>query len=93
MKKLITVTALSALMVFAVSPAWSCSMAGPNTHIGVVTDVNANANTFTMIDAETQHPITFVTTPELLKGISKNQQITVTFQKTGKNLTAKTIQL
>lgn len=93
MKKMLTVAALSALMGFAASPAWSCSMAGPNTHIGVVTEVNASANTFTMLDAETQHPITFVTTPELLKGISKNQQVTVTFQKTGKNLTAKTIQL
>ena len=93
MKKLITATVLSLVVGFAASPAWSCSMAGPNTHIGVVTDVNASANTFTMIDAETQHPITFVTTPELLKSISKNQQITVTFQKTGKNLTAKTIQL
>lgn len=93
MKKLITAAALSLVVAFAASPVWSCSMAGPNTHIGVVTDVNASANTFTMIDAETQHPITFVTTPELLKGIGKNQRITVTFQKTGKNLTAKTIQL
>ncbi len=92
MKKLIT-AALSLLVVFAANPVWSCSMAGPNTHIGVVTDINASAHTFTLIDAETQHPITFVTTAELLKGISKNQQITVTFQKTGKNLTAKTIQL
>lgn len=93
MKKLITVTALSGFIAFAVSPAWACSMAGPNTHIGVVTDVNASANTFTMMDAETQHPITFVATPELLKGLSKSQQVTVTFHKTGKNLTAKTIQL
>ena len=93
MKKLITAAALSLFVAFTASPAWSCSMAGPNTHIGVVTDVNASANTFTIMDAETQHPITFVTTPELLKGIRKNQQLTVTFQKTGKNLTAKTIQL
>lgn len=93
MKKLLVVTVLSVSSLFAASPVWSCSMAGPNTHIGVVTDVNASANTFTMMDAETRHPITFVTTPELLKGISKNQQVTVTFQKIGKNLTAKTIQL
>ena len=93
MKKLITVAVLSAFIALAASPVWACSMAGPNTHIGVITDVNTRANTFTMMDAETQHPITFVTTPELLKGISKNQQVTVTFQKTGKNLTAKTIQL
>ncbi len=93
MKKMITVAALSAFLAFTASPVWSCSMAGPNTHIGVVTAVNASANTFTMIDAETRHPITLIATPELLKGMRKHQQITVTFQKTGKNLTATTIQL
>ncbi len=87
MTKLMTVAALSACMTLGAGTAWSCSMAGPNTHIGPVTAVDAEANTFTVLDAETRQPITFVATPTLLKGIVKNQQVTVTFEKDGNKLT------
>jgi len=93
MTKLMTVVALSACMALGSGAAWSCSMAGPNTHIGAVTAVDAAAHTFTVLDAETRQPITFVATPALLKGIAKNQQVTVTFEKDGNKLAAKAIKL
>ncbi len=55
MTKLMTVAAFSACMTLGAGTAWSCSMAGPNTHIGPVTAVDAEANTFTVLDAETRH--------------------------------------
>lgn len=93
MTKLMTAVALSVCMVLGSSVAWSCSMAGPNTHIGAVTAVDVVASTFTVLDAETRQPITFVATPALLKGVTKNQQVTVTFEKNGNKLAAKAIKL
>ncbi|TPW17368.1 MAG: hypothetical protein FD130_683 [Halothiobacillaceae bacterium] len=93
MKKWMAVVMVSAGMLVASSSAWSCSMAGPNTHIGAVTAVDAATKTLTLLDAETQQLITFIVTPNLLKDIVKNQRVTVTFEQAGDDLLAKTISL
>lgn len=80
---------LIAALLIPVS-AWACDSAGPNTHIGKVMSVDAKKMTFTIRDAETRSPITFVATDtsiiEGLKGI--NGMITVNYEENGDDLTA-----
>lgn len=92
MTKLMMVVALSACMVLGSSAVWSCSMAGPNTHIGVVTAMDPAAKTFTIQDAETRQSITFAATDALLKSIQKAQKVIVKFESKGGKLVASTVQ-
>lgn len=61
MKLLNRVVAIVALAA-AVTPltGMACSAAGPNSHVGNVLSVDAGKKTFTIRDAETSSPITFV---------------------------------
>lgn len=49
--------------------AWACEGAGPNTHIGTVTSVNAQDKTFTIRDAQTNQLITFLANNEIIDGL------------------------
>ena len=50
--------------------AWACKSAGSNVHVGVLTSVDAKAKSFTIIDAETRSPITFVSDEAILKDLA-----------------------
>lgn len=89
--KSLIATSLCAAMITASGAAWSCDMAGPNTHIGLVSAVDRNAQTFTIIDAQTNAPITFSAPAHLIKAVQKNQRVTVNYAKEGNGLVAKTL--
>lgn len=77
-------------VILAPVSAWACDAAGPNTHIGKVMSVDATKMTFTIRDAQTRSPITFIAKDtsiiDGLKGI--NGMITVNYEEEGDDLTA-----
>ena len=84
---------MSAALVFTGS-AWACSGAGHNKHVGDVTKINAAAGTFTIHDVETNAPITFKASQEILKDAAKAKgQVLVGYEKNGNDLRAKDISL
>ncbi|MBI4638808.1 MAG: hypothetical protein HY727_20930 [Candidatus Rokubacteria bacterium] len=88
-------TALGIGLVLAVisvaSPAFACDAAGPNTHAGVVTGIDAAKNTLTLRDAQTGKNLTFQAPPGLLKGIALKDQVTVGFTTEGTSLKATSV--
>ena len=75
------------------APAWSCDMAGPNTHVGLISSVDPNARTLTIIDAQTNAPITFLVSDAMLRSVHKDMRITVHYTKQGNALVAKTLKM
>ncbi len=82
------VLALSLVLSLA-SAAPACESAGPNTHIGVVTAVDRQS--LTLKDAESGMKLTFVATPEQLKGIAVKDNVTVVFSPEGEKLVVKSV--
>jgi len=72
------------------SMTWACDAAGPNTHIGKVTSVDAKKMTFTIRDAQTSSPITFIAeSAEIIAGLKGAKgMITVNYEEDGDDLTA-----
>ncbi len=50
----------------AAPPALACGAAGPSTHVGPVLAVAPQEGTFTILDAESQSPITFRASSEII---------------------------
>ena len=80
------------VMLSAAAPALACEAAGPNAHVGIVTDVDHARSTLTLKDAETGGPLTFLARPDLLRGIAPKDEVTVKFAPTGKTLRATSIE-
>lgn len=59
---------LGALFITPIA-TWACDAAGKNTHIGTVQSVDASGKTFTIIDAQTRMPITFMANNEIIDGL------------------------
>ena len=72
---------LISVMVVAVGPAWACKAAGPDTHVGVVTQVNEKGRQFTITDAETGKPMVFVADSKQLVALNIGDQIAVSYEK------------
>ena len=70
----------------------ACSSAGPNKHVGNVTAVNLDAETFTILDAETGSPISFEATSNILKDLTVEDRVMVSYQENEGKLTAVEIQ-
>jgi len=60
---------LLASAMFTSSAALACESMGPTTHMGQLMSVDATKHTFTIRDAESSSPITFVATQEILTGL------------------------
>jgi hypothetical protein len=64
------------------APALACSVLGTNTHIGPVTAVDSGKGTFTIIDAETRQPITFLADADVLKSLKDTKgQVRVMYEE------------
>jgi len=50
---------LAVLFLLGTSTSFACNSMGPNTHVGTITSIDTEAQTFTIQDAETNKPITF----------------------------------
>jgi hypothetical protein len=79
---------LAGLLALPVA-SFACDGAGPSTHIGKVSSVDAAANKFTITDVQSKGPITFVATEEILKGIKDAKgMVTVKYEEKNGGLTA-----
>lgn len=60
---------LLASAMFASSTVMACDGMGPATHMGQLMSVDASKHTFTIRDAQSSSPITFVATQEIITGL------------------------
>jgi len=57
---------VAAMFLLGSSVAFACDSMGPNVHAGTISAIDNNAQTFTIIDAETSKPITFKASKEIM---------------------------
>ncbi len=88
-KSILKIAIVFGALIFPVI-TWACDAAGPNTHIGKVLSVDEKKMTFTIRDAETKSPITFIAeSSEIITGLKgANGMITVNYEEDGDDLTA-----
>lgn len=87
-KKIMVGAVLAGLLALPVA-SFACDGAGPSTHIGKVSSVDAAAKKFTITDVQSKGPITFVATEEILKGIKDAKgMVTVKYEEKNGGLTA-----
>ncbi len=60
---------LLASAMFASSATLACESMGPATHMGQLMSVDVTKHTFTIRDAESSSPITFIATQEIITGL------------------------
>jgi len=72
-------------------PSWACDAMGPNRHVGVITQIDPKAGTFTIIDAQKRMPMTFIAGKELLDGLPLNRNVIVTFRMAGERMMANAV--
>jgi len=69
--------------------SFACDGAGPSTHIGKVSSVDAAAKKFTITDVQSKGPITFVANDEIIKGVKDAKgMVTVKYEEQNGGLTA-----
>ena len=67
-----SISLLALLLAMVATPAFACSMAGPGKHVGKqVTAVDAEAGTFTIVDAQSNGPIQFSANKALLDKVGE----------------------
>ena len=87
-KKIMVGAVLAGLLALPVA-SFACDGAGPSTHIGKVSSVDAAAKKFTITDVQSKGPITFVATEEILKGVKDAKgMVTVKYEEKNGDLTA-----
>jgi len=64
---------------------------GPNRHVGVVTKIEPNAGTFTIIDAQTERNMTFTASKKILDVLALNREFIVTFRMEGRHMRAEAV--
>jgi Cu/Ag efflux protein CusF len=74
------------------APVWACDAAGPNTHVGVVTTLNAKERQFTIKDAQTGKPMVFVADSKQMAALNIGDQIAVKYEDHDGKMLAKQIQ-
>jgi len=80
-KKTTTQFGLILAVLLASSGALACSAMGPKTHVGNITEIDRNQQTLTIMDAETQQPITFsVDNKQLMALNSSSGQVIVRYR-------------
>jgi len=79
---------ISGVMLALPAVGLACSAAGEGVHLGNVLGVDKAAGTFTIRDAETGSPITFMADDSNLKGLDAGSGVTVEFEEAGDALKA-----
>ncbi len=83
----VLVVVISAVVV----PSWACDAMGPNRHVGVVTKIEPNSGTFTIIDAQTERNMTFTASKKILDVLALNREFIVTFRMEGQHMRAEAV--
>ena len=79
------------VVVFTLSvglPSWGCDAMGPNRHVGLVTKIDPQAGTFTIIDAQLVKPLTFNAEKKILDIVKVNGSFIITFRMDGTQMKA-----
>jgi len=80
-RKLTTLSGFALAALLSSSATLACSAMGPKTHVGNITDIDRDHQTLTIMDAETQKPITFsVDNKQLLALNSSSGQVIVRYR-------------
>jgi len=88
-KKIMAGAVLMAGLLALPLASFACDGAGPSTHIGKVSSVDATAKKFTITDVQSKGPITFVANEEILKGVKDAKgMVTVKYEEKDGGLTA-----
>ncbi len=85
------VSVLVVVISAVVAPSWACDAMGPNRHVGVVTKIEPNAGTFTIIDAQTERNMTFTASKKILDVLALNREFIVTFRMEGQHMRAEAV--
>ncbi len=79
--KTATLSGVALATLLASGTALACSAMGPKTHVGNITEIDREQHTLTIMDAETQKPITFsVDNKQLLAINSSAGQVVVRYR-------------
>ena len=68
-KRFVLITSLFLTTLFGASAVQACDSMGPSTHMGSLMSVDAAKHTFTIRDAQSSSPVTFVATQEIITGL------------------------
>ncbi|PCI10168.1 MAG: hypothetical protein COB71_11470 [Thiotrichales bacterium] len=80
-KKTTTLFGIALAALLASSSTLACSAMGPKTHVGNITEIDRHQHTLTIMDAETQQPITFsVDNKQLMALNSSSGQVIVRYR-------------
>ena len=83
--------AIGAALALTTAPLYTfaCGAAEKMVHMGAVLSVDASGKTFTIRDAQTQAPITFLASNEIIEGLKDAKgSIMVNYEEQGKQLKA-----
>lgn len=70
----------------------ACDALGPNAHVGPVLSIDKQAQSFTLLDAQTRAPVTFRADDALLERVEQAEgRIIVDFEREGSTLRAQDI--
>jgi len=91
-KQIVFICLLTTSLAITSTAGWACSAAGPGKHIGHVTNIDDQAGTVTLQDAETNEPIVFVASSDILKEVrSASGQIMISYEERDGKLIAKNV--
>jgi len=80
MRKILLIVAICSLVSY--QTAFACGGAGDHKHIGMVTAIDEQMKTFTIMDMELRKPITFSAVADILgKAASATSAVTVTYEE------------
>ena len=69
--------------------AFACEGMGPNVHVGNVVSVDAKKHTFTIKDAQSQSPVTFVASDDIITALhDMSGMVRVNYTKSEEQLKA-----
>jgi len=79
-------------LALAAAPAVACSAAGPETHVGKLLGIDPAAQNFTILDAETNQPVSFEANQSQMQQLQgRKGYLKVKYQRDGDKLKAKTV--
>ncbi len=93
MKGTIAAAGLLAAILMVPASGLACSVLGPNKHVGTVIGVDGSAQTITILDGQSNQPITFLANEKILREVKNAKgRIVVDYEAEGTELRAIGIQ-
>ena len=93
MKGMMVATGLLTAILLAPASSLACSVLGPNKHVGTVISLDSAAQTITVLDAQSNQPITFLANEKILREAKNAKgQIIVGYEAEGTQLRVVEIQ-